>query len=272
MLEFIQHFEQIAAQFRPIVLIVPGVSAVLLGLFIWLGGLGFRRFLFAVIGAAIGGICGFFMAGRNIMVALVSMGLGAGIAVIFEKIFIIILTAAIAALAGFVVLGWPAIENADTLKQVPPYRTPIDTGYFDVGEVAEIVTEYAAAFGDTLRQVCSPMSLQNWAIIASAGFIFIVAGFFLHRLTSALCCAVVGTTLIFAGMVLLLLYKGAEPLSRIYNGAPFYGAIFAAMTGFGTIEQLLLYRPASKKIKMDGRTDKRKQEPEAPKRVNWRTG
>ena len=272
MVEFIQHFEQIAARFRPAVLIVPGLAAVLFGLLIWLGGLGFRRFLAAVVGALIGGICGFFMAGHNVTAAMVSTGLGAGLGAIFKKIFIILLTAAIAALAGFVILNWPSIENADSLKQFPNYRTPADNEQFDIRQAIEIVTDYAAAAGDTLRQVYSQMPLHSLAIIAALGVAFIIAGLFLWRIISAFCCAVVGTTLIFAGMILLLLYKGSEPLSRIYHSASLYAAVFAAMTGFGTIEQLLLFRPPLKKVKTDSHPSKRKQEPEMPRRVNWRTG
>jgi len=270
MFEFIQHFEQIAARFRPVVLIAPGLAAVLLGLFIWLGGLRFRRFIAVVVGAVIGGVCGFFAAGRNVTAALVSTGVGAGLGAIFKKIFIIILTAAITVFAGFAVLNRPAIENADSLKQFPDCWIPDDTGYFDIRQAVEITTGYAATAGDALRQVCSQMSLRNWAIIAAIGAASIAAGFFLWRIISAFCCAVVGTTLIFAGMILLLLYKGSEPLSRIYNGGWFYAAIFAAMTGFGTIEQLLFHQPALRKVKADSRSDKQKSE--TPEKTNWRSG
>jgi hypothetical protein len=52
--------------------------------------------------------------------------------------------------------------------------------------------------------------------------------------------------LIFAGMILLLLHKGSLPVSNIYSKPPFYGAVFVAMTGFGTIEQLVLCQRAKR--------------------------
>jgi len=67
MLEIAKNFEQMATGFSPIVLIAPGLVCVVVGLFIWLGGLGFRRPLAAVVGAVSGGICGFFITDRNIM-------------------------------------------------------------------------------------------------------------------------------------------------------------------------------------------------------------
>ena len=88
MLEIAQHLEQIAVWFKPVVLIGPGLAAVLLGLFVWLGGLGFRRTLVAIVGAVSGGVCGFFIAGRNIPPAMISACIAVVIAIIFERIFI----------------------------------------------------------------------------------------------------------------------------------------------------------------------------------------
>lgn len=270
MLELIQHFEQIATRFRPIVLIVPGVSAILLGLFIWLGGLGIRGVLVAVVGAVTGAVCGFFLGGWNIIFIMVLTGLGAGVAIMFEKIFIIILTAAIAVLAGFFILAGPYIENANSLEQFPEHQTPDVGQYFTIRQVIEIATEYTASLSSAMKQVCSQIPLRSWAVIAALGVTFIAAGLFLWRVTSALCLAAVGTIFIFAGMISLLLYKGSVPLSSIYRSASFYTAVFAAMIAFGTIEQLLLCRPASKKARADAHSDKRKEEPEVPKRVDWR--
>jgi hypothetical protein len=270
MLELIQHFEQVALGFRPIVLILPGVSAVLLGLLTWLGGLAIRRVLVAAVGAVTGGVCGFFLVGWNIIFTMVSTGLGAGIAIMFERIFIIVLTAAIVVLVGFFVLAGPYIENAGGLEQFPEQRTPDVGQYFTIRQVIEIATEYIAGLRATLRQVCSQIPLRSWLIIAALGVTFIAAGLFLWRVTSALCLAASGTIFIFAGMISLLLYKGSEPLSSIYRSASFYTVVFAAMIVFGTIEQLLLCRPASKKTKADSDSDKLKQEPEVPKKEDWR--
>ncbi len=45
-----------------------------------------------------------------------------------------------------------------------------------------------------------------------------------------------------AGMILLLLYKGAMPASEIADKSSFYAAVFVVMVAFGTGEQLLLCR------------------------------
>jgi hypothetical protein len=252
------------------VLILPGVSAVLLGLLTWLGGLAIRRILVAAVGAVTGGVCGFFLVGWNIIFAIVSTCLGAGIAIMFERIFIIILTALIAVLVGFFILAEPYIEDAGSLERFPEQRTPDAGQYFTIRQVIEIAAEYISGLRATLREVCAQVPLRSWLIIAALGVTFIATGIFLWRLTSALCLAASGTIFIFAGMILLLLYRGSEPLSNIYRSAPFYAAVFAAMVIFGTIEQLLFCRAASKKAKADGDSDKLKQEPKGSRKVDWR--
>ncbi|UCD62558.1 MAG: hypothetical protein JSW34_07250, partial [Candidatus Zixiibacteriota bacterium] len=103
MFEILQDFEQVTTRFSPIVLIGPGLAAVIVGLFIWLGGLKYTRVLVAVLGAVCGGICGFFIIGRNIMAAAVLAAAAALLATIFHRTFIIILAACLAAAIGLAV-------------------------------------------------------------------------------------------------------------------------------------------------------------------------
>lgn len=272
MLEIIQYFEQSAMRFRPIILIGPGLAAVLLGLFLWLGGLGFRRVLVTIVGAVSGGMCGFFIIGRNIMLAIVLAGVAAAIAIMFERIFITILTAVLAAVLGFAVLAGPYIENADSFKQYPKYKMQNRAELFSVHQTAEIVKAYIDDFSAEIKRTRSQMPMYSWVIMAVLVVIFIAAGIFLWRPTSALCCATLGTMLIFGGMILLLLYKGSAPISSVYRKAPFYLGVFIVMAVFGTIEQLLLCkRPKGKPVtKKETKTNGDKQEPEE-RTPSWRT-
>ena len=126
--------------------------------------------------------------------------------------------------------------------------------------VAEIAKEYIADFITEIKQILSQMPVYSWAIIAALAVIFIAAGFFKWRLTSAFCCATLGVMLIFAGMILLLLYKGAAPISRICRNQSFYLGIFAAMTAFGTTEQLLFCQRIEGKSTRKKKTNKDREE------------
>ena len=112
MLESLQNFERAAASFSPTALIGSGTAAVLFGLFLWVGGLGFRRILVGILGAVSGSICGFFIIGHN-LVALVLAAIAAFIAVIFERLFITILAASLAAAFSLIILACPYIEKSD---------------------------------------------------------------------------------------------------------------------------------------------------------------
>jgi hypothetical protein len=270
MLEIAQHFEETSVWFSPVVLIGPGAAAVLTGLFIWLGGLGLRRILVAIAGAFSGGVCAFFITGGNITLAVVSAGLAVFIAIMFEVIFITLLTGALAAALGFAVLVGPYIENPDSLRPYPAYKTQNVAEPLSVGQTVEIVKVYAADFSTEIKEACSQMPVYSWAIITALAIIFVAAGFFFWRLTLALCCATLGTILIFAGVISLLLYKGAVPISDIWRRAPLYAAIFMAMIVFGTIVQLLLCQRIRKKPTAKRQVNKGKEEPEE-RRENWRT-
>lgn len=270
MLEILQNFEQTAARFSPVVLIWPGLAAVLVGLFIWLGGLGLRRLLVAATGAAGGGICGFFIVGRNITTAIILAAVAAVIAIIFERLFIAILTAALAAVFTFAVLAGPYIKNSQEVVPTNSSGMPAQGPALSVRESIEKAKVYAADVGEKIKQACSQMPVHNLLILLVLVLIFVVAGFLLWHLASALCCSVVGTLLIFAGMILLLLYKGSMPISSICSKPPFYGGVFAAMTVFGTIEQLVLCQRAKRK---SVRRQEANKDDEGPKetRQAWRT-
>jgi len=231
MLEIARDLEQTAASFSPVLSVTLGLVAVTAGLFVWLGGLGFRKLLVAVVGAVAGAIVGSFIACRNLVSAMASAAVAAVLALIFEWLFITILAAASAAVVTFVILA--GIYEAD--------------------------------LSDGLKHACSQMPLYSWPIIAAVAAIFIAGAFYFWRVTSALCCAAIGTLLIFAGMILLLLHKGAAPVGYIAGRGLFFAAVFIAMTAFGTFEQLLFCQPAARKRA----TNKKNQQTDAAP-MNWR--
>jgi len=274
MLEIAQNFEQTATSFRPVVLIGPGLVCVIVGLFVWLGGLGLRRLLVAVVGAVGGGIFGFLIISRNTTSVMISAGAAAIIAIIFEKTFITILTAALVAVIGITVLAGPYIENSQEhmLNYYPFNQDKIwnRSPYINLHESIHILKVHAVFFTNEIKQACLQMPAYNWIIIAALAAILMVVGFFLWRLTLALCCATLGTLLVFAGMILLLLYKGAEPISGISRRTLFYAAVFIAMIVFGTIEQLLLCPWLESKAirRKEAKKDKQRRDETTP---HWRT-
>jgi hypothetical protein len=269
MFGLLQNFEQVAGRFSPILLIGTGVILVLVGLFIWIGGLGLARILCGVVGAVAGAVCGLFAIRCTILSAAFLATVLAAFAVIFERIFFIVLTAALAAVVSLAILAWPYLGVPLQLSATNPGSVSVHGPTLSINETIEVVRVYFINLHRELKQVRSRMPLHNWVIVAAMAAVFLSIGFYLWRLTSALSCAALGTMLIFAGMVLLLLYKGSVPISSVCCKAPFYSGIFIAMTAFGTIVQLLLCRRA-KKRSIRKKEAKDREEPEGA-RQRWRT-
>ncbi len=273
MLQILQDLESAiggTAGLSPVVLFGPGLVCVIAGLFIWLGGLGFRNLLLPTAGAITGAVCGFFIIGSNFISVLFSAALVAGIATILERLFIAILTAALATAIAFVVLAGPHIEYEQEAANVRPVETSAQRQAISVRKSAEIMKDYIIDTGQRIKHAGLQMSVDHWAIIMVLALIFIVAGFCLWRLAMALCCSVLGAILIFAGMILLLLHKGSVPVSIICSKSSYYATAFLAMIAFGTIEQLLLCKHPKAHSGRKRRISKNKKESDRTKE-GWRT-
>ncbi len=270
MLEATQHFEEVAVRFNNAVLVSLGLTAFLLGLFIWLGGLGLKKTLLALVGAVAGGVCAFLASGHNLVPTIIAAAAAAAIAVIFERVFITILAAAL--VAGFAIIGLTRAYPAKAERAAPINRYEIQNQAepYTARQTVRILGAYLHDIATDIKSACLQMPAFNRLIVAALVAVPIALAFFFSPLTSAFCCAALGTISIFAGMILLLLYKGSAPLGSIYHRVPFYTVVFLAMTAFGTAEQLVFCQRTNKKQAAKKQTAKPKQEHELTKKLNWR--
>ena len=240
MLETIQNFESVispAARDYPLYAIAPGSAAVVVGLFVWLGGLGFKRILMAIAGAAGGFALGYFVIGWGVIPAAVSAGVAAGIVAVFDRVFVALLAAILAAGIGFIVLIGPLISTENAESEPEYWGETINSNT----SLEELKT-YLNDLGGKVRHACSQVPVYQWLIVAVLTAIVLVVGFLLRRLAAAASFSVLGTLLIAAGLVVLLLYTGATPLSRAGNRPLMYGGIIAGTAAFGAVEQFLFCR------------------------------
>jgi hypothetical protein len=271
MVEIFQDFESAlgGAKLSPIVLIAPGLVAIVVGLFFWLAGSGVRRLLLALVGGIVGGICAFFLIGRNTIYAALSAAATALVAALLQRVLIAILAAGLAATIGFAILAKPHVETEDEAAPATAPETPEQGSTISIGQSIETVKAHTTELANKIKQLCSEMPVYRWVIVALLAVIFMALGFWLWRFASALCFATIGTTLIYSGMVLLLLFKGSAPISKVCDRAPFYQAVFAGMAAFGTFVQLLFFgRPTAE---VAGKKDSAKSEQEAERtKRSWR--
>jgi hypothetical protein len=271
MFEFAQSFEQAAMRFSAPVLVIPGVILVFAGLFLWLGGLGFSRIFIATLGAVAGCLCGLFVVGKNIIAASILAVIVAVVGMICKKIFITILMAVVASLAIFFVL---ASSSFDQTGYTHPLTVSTTGEKEDIIGSLRALTDFSAEFTTNMRIASSKMPAYYWALIAGAFVAGLALCYVVWRIGSALCCASMGTACIFAGMILLLIFKGSYPITTIGSKPTFYLTVFGAMTAFGTVEQFIFYKPKTSKkapkIKKKGITEEGSKEPKK-RFVEWRT-
>ena len=258
MLEILQNFESTvgeAARLRPLVVVGSGAAAVAVGLCVWLGGLSLRKLLVGIAGAIIGAALGFILLGGDLLRVAGPAVAATVIARVFEKVFVTVMAAALAASIGFAVLAGPELSSG--LSDGGQSHSLSDGS--DKSDRRGLWHSDADVAG-TIKRAARLMPPQKLAIIALLAVIFLVGGLVLWRPTAALCFSVIGTILIFAGMILLLVYKGAAPVGLISSRPVTYAGVFAAMALFGTLEQLLLCRVGKKQTAR----------PEKPKRKSRR--
>jgi hypothetical protein len=240
MLETIQNFESVvtpAARDYPLCAIAPSSAAVVAGLFVWLGGLGFKRVLMAIAGAAGGFALGYSVIGWSVIQAAVSAGVAAVIAAIFDRVFIALLAAILAAGVGFVMLVGLHISAENAQNEPKTMDAMVEST-----ESMEQLTAYLNDLGGNVRSACSQVLVYQWLIVGILSVIILMIGFIFRRLAAAVSFSVLGTLLIAAGLVVLLLYSGSAPLSRAGDRPLKYAGIFAGMAAFGAVEQLLFCR------------------------------
>ncbi len=244
MVEILQNFERTAADIKSVVLVVPGIAAFVIGVFIWLGGAGLTRMLFAAVGAVTGFGLGYFVIGKSLVAAVAIAGFCSIAALLFVKIFITILLTKIALIAGLAVFAaiyspeYSPDQPEPTLAPASPFieHIPIETAK----DSARAIRDFVIDFFKAVAAAAPKFPLESWLILAGAAVICILAGSFLWRLAAALCCSTLGTTLIFAGLIMLLLYKQTAPFTAMMQRPWSYSILFLAMTGFGTAEQMIV--------------------------------
>ena len=242
MVEMIEQIEQAAFYFAPKVLYVPGLICLGAGILLWLGGMKWRTLTAVLAGTAAGGIGAFFFLKGDINLTLVAATVSALLAIVFRKAVITVIGAML--IASMVLLGgacknevdmsgWPLAEN-DAAMSIAESMTAAKS-------IAVFTCEHIA---DTIKNTSS----GRFTFSMIVGLIIMVIGFFLPEVVGAVAFSISGTCMIFTGMILLLLYKGAKPASYIYEKSNFFIIVFLGMVVFGLLCELLICLPPKEKI------------------------
>jgi hypothetical protein len=250
MVEILKSFEQVAVRFSPLVLVAPGLAMVVLGLVAWLAGTCLRRLVLGFFGAGVGALVTFFWGAHNLLLLGVAVWLGAVFGAALPRVFLAVLWAFFGIAIGFVILARaPLLESPNTLFQGPDVGQAEE---YTVPESLDITRAYWVDVVGRVRAGAYALGPTHWAILAAVGVGLLILNLYFQRLAAATTFSVLGTVLIFNGLVLLLIFKGSAPVAHIEPQASSYGLVLLGMAVFGTLEQLLVCRRPGRKAKEEG--------------------
>jgi hypothetical protein len=177
----------------------------------------------------------------------------------FDKAALVFAGAATVVMIGLIIFAAPALNDTKNLPypefKISTESQRVEKGTTLIEESLEAAKAQLVFFGEKIKQAVSGVSARALMISAIAGLAMVIVGFFMPQFISALTCAALGTGVIFVGMILLLLYKGAQPITHVYGKANIYSTVVLAMVVFGSAVQLLLCSARDRKLAIKKRSD-----------------
>jgi len=228
---------------QPSLLLTLAAVTIAAGLFVWLGGLGFRKIMFVAIGLFFGAFCTLLSSGTNLFLAAAIIGICAMLALTLQETFLVLIASALAAGIGYFLLIRPYFHPSSNILAV-------------------------------IRQLTIGVPYYNWPILLALTAVPFVAASWLGA--SALFSSAAGTILILAGTIMALLNFDYPAVGYMTTRQDIYIAIIALATILGTIAQLWLLPKISTlfvavKVKVK-KVKARKRDTEATAKTStWRT-
>ena len=126
-------FQNRVTHLQPSLLLTLGVVTIAAGLFVWLGGLGFRKIAFVAIGLFFGAFCTLFSSDTNLFLAAAIIGICALLALKLQETFLVLVASAFVAVIGYFLLIRPYFRPSGNILAVirqltigvPYYNWPI---------------------------------------------------------------------------------------------------------------------------------------------------
>lgn len=237
MLKVLEHIESMGLRVAPEILVIPGVVFLVIGLCIWLGGLRWSKLSAGFWGLMVGCLVGVHVTDYQ-LTPVIGLGvLGAGFAAFFDKPALVLIGSIVVAVVCVLMFSWPMIEGYDWA--VPAVESA-EKGAMGIGESLSAVNDLSGYLCKNVAVAVGKISAAGMVISVGAAVVFAVVGFWLRRLMVAMSCSMLGSFAVFGGMVIVLLHKGAGPMTSIYRNGSYYLAIVGVMVVFGTVTSLLL--------------------------------
>jgi hypothetical protein len=232
---------------KPYLLLIIAIVTILAGLFCLLGGLGFRKTMFVLIGAFCGAI--FIASGKcpNLLLAIASFGIGITLALFLQDGFLVLIVGLFSATYGFSLLIHPYVNFS--------------------GEILPILRDFTIG-----------VPFYNWPLLLGLIALPFAAKATWFKGTSAVLCSISAASMLLAGAIMLFFFFGSEVVANICAKREIYSGIFAAVVLAGSLFQILLLSRFSSRFAnakqysfFKSKQKKGKDNQPVPKNTTWRT-
>ena len=240
-------FQNRVTNLQPKLLLALAVVTVASGLFVWLGGFGFKKVMFVITGLFFGAFCTLFSSGTNLFLAIAITGTFALIALTLQDKFFVLIASAAAAVIGYSIL-------------IGPYFRPSNN-------ILAVITQFTIS-----------VPYYNWAILLALTALPLVITSL--QGASAIFTSAAGTILVLAGTVMAFLNFGYPAIGYITFKQDICVAALALATIAGAVIQLWLLPEINARFASAGKAQKTKVEKvkagkgkaaERLKTATWRT-
>lgn len=239
-----QALEAQAQRFDTVLLLSSGVGLLLVGLIIWLAGLAFSRVISAIIASVAACLSAFTLTGGRASAAILGAAIGLICGAILRRPVFALAAAILAASCTIVAVSEKTAFTPRISLTAPAENAPI----LAAGESWHRTCVWGQDFYKNTMGSAAKQAKMVYIYAAAAGAVAFVITIIVANVGAAVGCSAMGTLMSLMGLIVLLFYKGAQPVEFIAQRPLPAAAIFGGMIAFGTVIQLLLMRPRKGKI------------------------
>ncbi len=271
--------------------LLAGVIMIILGAFLWLGGLKYLKVVSGMLGGATGAMLGSIIAASFSLHLMGTIAITAAVfaigAILLQQLIILLIATVIFGMifgGGYMeyAIGKVTPQDDNNTKVSSQYDNSNDQQTSDnafhadnpfgnmknfgvnpetVSKTSNAVVktgEYVGTFYEKIKAVLSELTptmsnnagyLIMWCVLGA--IVGLVLAKLLKTLVMALCCSIVGSTSVVAGLIIAIISKGNQLWTNLQGHSRVLTMVFISMVLFGWLFQILTSRKSNNTLSSD---------------------
>jgi hypothetical protein len=248
MLSALNEFQYLAARLSATTLVVPALTAIGIGVVVWLAGIRISRIISPVLGFALGAaVCSSIPGELNAPPVISAAIIGAIIGAVIHRP--VMVAVGLLAFSTIVLISLDSTLyheqsvrlHYERLADIQRAQVPATKSFEQIkADLRSITDGFIVLSKKTLE--------ETWPLSILAPLLLMVLAIFYRRFFAAMSSSSLGAAAIFLGVIFLLLFGGKAPLTWMYQNGELFFMGFLAIVAAGTVSQMRLTRPQKLKI------------------------